>query len=276
MNAALASRGICLSPVACAAPEGPLVVDLEGDAGLDSNPLPPPLRSRGPLVCFSPSNEVTLGVFCENSSVQAVFGRGCAYDDPAFGETLGAIVGQKRSGGGASAYLAPNAPVHRRIVRQYSEKDECFASFMRFVEALPAFSEFRDLAVTCAWEMLMNAMFDAQSQAGAPQGARPAVMEFGADGRNLVLAVEDAYGSLKRSSIATAFARCRKGGSGQVLDGESGAGVGLYILFNSANQVHFTVRRDVVTRVVVVSRLTRRYREFDEALRSLSFVEEAT
>ncbi len=270
-SAALKPHGFATLRTSGVPPAGDLILDLSGvrDA---VNPLPAAFRTGHPVLCISDDDDTTLQLFTENSNVQGVFGRAVAADREAFGSAAATLLGPPSAS--IVGFLRPGAEVRSRTLTAYEQKDQCFEEVLAFVNRLDAFTDFAEIVVAGVWEMLMNALFDAAAQRVAPAAdsrVRPVIVEYGSDGAYLAIAVQDEYGTLTRDTVARALARCHRRGPDQVLDHNGGAGIGLYILYNNAHQLHFTVAPGKRTRVLMISRVLRRYKDFEGVKKSLSF-----
>jgi hypothetical protein len=95
-------------------------------------------------------------------------------------------------------------------------------------------------------------------------------LSYGSDGRLFVIAATDNFGMLGRGTLVESLVRSEQGVKTQ----SAGAGVGLYILLNSANQLDVRVAPGRRTEVAVVLCLSRRFREFEQRGHSLNYFSE--
>lgn len=175
---------------------------------------------------------------------------------------------------GIEAYLGPGSAAFAEVLTDYSQKDACLERLLAYVSTLPSFVDFPQIAVSVVWEMLMNALIDAPSQAVAAGKSKAAGVQlrYGSDGRHLAVSVQDHYGSLTRAKVVENLQRSHRQGPDQIRSGVGGAGIGLYLMFNHACQLHFSVQPGVSTRVVLVMRVSKRYGEFTEGGRAFNFM----
>src|SRR5215211_3459219 len=102
--------------------------------------------------------------------------------------------------------------------------------------------------------MLMNALYDAPvDEHGKPIFAeiptrtrvslrieQKAVVQYACDGKQFAVAVRDAFGRLERATVLRYLHKCLH--SEQQIDRKvGGAGLGLYLMMNSASTVYFNV-----------------------------------
>ncbi len=109
----------------------------------------------------------------------------------------------------------------------------------------------------------MNALYDAPTDehgkhifAGIPTKTRATLridqsvqVQFACDGSRFAIAVRDSFGSLDRETLMVVLRKCLQTGD-QIDRKASGAGVGLYLMFNAATTLYFNVVPGVTTEVV--------------------------
>jgi len=153
--------------------------------------------------------------------------------------------------------------VHSNLVGDFQEKSVCIAQVSEFAEAMGVRRKYRESIEQCLDEMLMNALYDApvdeqgrQIFAEIPTKTRislrveqKVVVQYACDGKQFVLAVRDAFGTLERSTVLRYLHKCLH--AEQQIDRKvGGAGLGLYLMVNAASEVYFNVLPGVATEAV--------------------------
>ena len=185
--------------------------------------------------------------------------------------------------------LAPQTPVHSRLVSDYRGKDYTVAEIGTWASELglaPRYSAALEQALD---EMLLNALFAApRSATGGPRyGHLPAaerlllrappdeqaVVRFGADARRVVISVRDRFGALRAATVLSYLIRCAESQrlrTSPIEDKVSGSGVGLFLITSSASELLFRLRQGRLTELVFTL-----YRERPRPLRALVFDDDA-
>ena len=155
--------------------------------------------------------------------------------------------------------------VHSQLVGDYQEKALCISQLSEFAELMGVRRKYREAIEQCADEMLMNALYDAPvDEQGKPifseiptktrislRVEQKAVVQYACDGKRFVLSVRDAFGTLERSTVLRYLYKCLH--AEQQIDRKAGgAGLGLYLMVNSATTVYFNVLPGVATEAVCV------------------------
>jgi hypothetical protein len=153
--------------------------------------------------------------------------------------------------------------IHSILVGDYQEKSVCISQVSEFAEAMGVRRKYRESIEQCLDEMLMNALYDApvdeqgrQIFAEIPTKTRislrveqKVVVQYGCDGKQFVIAVRDAFGTLERSTVLRYLHKCLH--AEQQIDRKvGGAGLGLYLIVNSSTEVYFNVLPGVATEAV--------------------------
>jgi signal transduction histidine kinase len=94
-------------------------------------------------------------------------------------------------------------------------------------------------------------------------------MRFGADGKRLALSVQDPFGSLDAAKVIDYLTKCFRRGDDQIDQKEGGAGLGLYLMYESLSHFVVNIHAGRRTELIGVVDITGSYREF--ARRSKSF-----
>jgi len=209
--------------------------------------LPGPNVAAAVAVALMQAGTRVAGVMAAGADLRRLSAVAARVLDPSGGPVLSGLV-------------AAGTPVHAIDIAEHRAKSACLAQILRLVEQVDASARLRASIEQCVDEMLMNALYDAPIDArGAPLFARISAKErtelrseqlvtvrYACDGRQLVVSVRDAFGTLKRDTV---LRHLHKGlhAAEQVDRKVGGAGLGLYLMANSSTMVHFHVVPGVAT-----------------------------
>jgi len=155
--------------------------------------------------------------------------------------------------------------VHSQLVGDFQEKSLAISQISEFAEHMGVRRKYRESIEHCLDEMLMNALYDApvdeqgrQVFGNIPTKTRislrveqKVVVQYACDGTQFAMSVRDAFGTLERATVLRYLHKCLH--SEQQIDRKvSGAGLGLYLMVNSASAVLFNVLPGVATEVACV------------------------
>jgi len=155
--------------------------------------------------------------------------------------------------------------VHSQLVGDYQEKSLCIAQISDFAETMGVRRKYREAIEQCLDEMLMNALYDAPvDEQGRPifseiptktrislRVEQKVVVQYACDGKQFVVSVRDAFGTLERNTVLRYLYKCLH--AEQQIDRKvGGAGLGLYLMLNSATTVYFNVLPGVATEATCV------------------------
>ena len=155
--------------------------------------------------------------------------------------------------------------VHSQLVGDYQEKSLCISQISEYAELMGVRRKYREAIEQCIDEMLMNALYDAPvDEQGKPifseiptktrislRVEQKVVVQYACDGKQFVVSVRDAFGTLERNTVLRYLYKCLH--SEQQIDRKvGGAGLGLYLMVNSATTVYFNVLPGVATEAVCV------------------------
>ena len=164
---------------------------------------------------------------------------------------------------GLEKHVPWGAQIHSYLVGDYQEKSLCIAQVSEFAEAMSVRRKYRESIEQCLDEMLMNALYDAPvDENGRPifseiptktrislRVEQKVVVQYACDGKQFVVGVRDAFGTLNRATVLQYLHKCLH--SDQQIDRKAGgAGLGLYLITNSSTGVYFNVLPGVATEAV--------------------------
>jgi hypothetical protein len=168
---------------------------------------------------------------------------------------------------GVDKVLPWGVRVYSALVSDYNEKSAAIAAIGDFAQAMGVRRKYREQIDQCIDEMLMNALYDAPvDDAGKPLFAdvpvrervlmradEKALVQYGCDGDRFAVSVRDAFGTLRKETILHYLDKCLhadKNGSDQIDRKAGGAGLGLYLICNSASEVSFHIFAGSATEVI--------------------------
>ncbi|MEK7355834.1 MAG: hypothetical protein AAB250_05265, partial [Bdellovibrionota bacterium] len=128
-------------------------------------------------------------------------------------------------------------------------KSNTIDQFDAYLKALSGVRPIRDEAMMIADELYTNGAkigFDPSRLSKGAVLVRPGIVEFFArsDGMRLVLGVRDSYGLLKFEQVLSRIAKCfEEGMAGSIKQGEGGAGIGSFMVFNACISYYAGVER---------------------------------
>ncbi|MCU1278036.1 MAG: hypothetical protein JWM53_1582, partial [bacterium] len=186
---------------------------------------------------------------------------------------------------GVDKVLPWGVRVYSALVSDYNEKAAAIAAIGEFAQAMGVRRKYREHIDQCIDEMLMNALYDAPvDHEGKPLFAdvpvrervllradEKAVVQYGCDGDRFAVSVRDAFGTLRKETILYYLDKCLHAPEGEQIDRKAGgAGLGLYLIANSATDVSFHIFAGSATEVVCSFDLSAQRAQ----LRSLGIFEE--
>ena len=166
---------------------------------------------------------------------------------------------------GLEKMIAWGTLVHSQLVGDYQEKSLCIAQISEFAELMGVRRKYREAIEQCIDEMLMNALYNAPvDEQGQPifseiptktrislRVEQRVVVQYACDGTQFVVSVRDAFGTLERNTVLRYLYKCLH--AEQQIDRKvGGAGLGLYLMVNSATTVFFNVLPGVATEATCV------------------------
>jgi len=169
---------------------------------------------------------------------------------------------------GVSKLLPWGVLIGTEVITSNEDRHHAITSLLAFVKTLRLRARLCDAVQLVAEELLMNALYDAPvdrqgrplfghlqpSQRASVRLERPVTLQYGCDGRRLVISVRDTYGSLRRSSVLDRLEHCAQAVD-QIADKPSGAGLGLYMVAKHAAELMFNSVPGKTTEVIVVLEL---------------------
>jgi hypothetical protein len=176
---------------------------------------------------------------------------------------------------GMSKYVPWGTQIHEVSFRRSGVKQELLGELARFCEQMVIPKRLARLAGTVADEFVMNALYDAPTDAsGAPifteidrnqevELPRPheARFRYCCTGESLVLSIFDSFGSLDAPTVRANLLRTLSGGEDQVRRGSAGAGVGLFLAFKALADWVINVHPGRGTEMIGVIRAGGTYRD---------------
>ncbi len=164
---------------------------------------------------------------------------------------------------GVDKVLPWGVRVYSALVSDYHEKSAAIAAIGDFAQVMGVRRKYREQIDQCVDEMLMNALYDAPvDDTGKPLFAdvpvrervlmradEKAVVQYGCDGDRFAISVRDAFGTLRKETILHYLDKCLH--SPEQIDRKAGgAGLGLFLICNSASEVSFHIFAGSATEVI--------------------------
>lgn len=241
-----------------------LVVHLDGALATAAAQLIPRLTGDSKLVAILPRSNLTAVVDIMQSSDRIA---GILTQENFDSRQLSAITTRVIAGDifGLDKMVTWGTLVHSQLVGDYQEKSLCIAQISEFAELMGVRRKYREAIEQCIDEMLMNALYDAPvDEQGKPifseiptrtrislRVEQKVVVQYACDGKQFAVSVRDAFGTLERSTVLRYLHKCLH--SEQQIDRKvGGAGLGLYLMVNSATTVYFNVLPGVATEALCV------------------------
>lgn len=143
-----------------------------------------------------------------------------------------------------------------------------------FVGTRDVFSEFPDICMTVASELLTNAFYNAPRDKfgrtlepdrtkDVMVGFNPVQFSYGDDGKHIWMKVSDPFGTFNRYSLLNHLLRSVGKDSIEVNLGKGGAGIGIFMVFRWASQLLFLFEPGQETTVLVKLLKTKRRKTFE-------------
>ncbi len=176
---------------------------------------------------------------------------------------------------GVDKVLPWGVRIYSALVADYNEKQAAIAAIGEFAQVMGVRRKYREHIDQCIDEMLMNALYDAPvDDEGKPLFAdvpvkervlmradEKAIVQYGCDGERFAVSVRDAFGTLRKETILYYLDKCLHAPNqpnqvDQIDRKPGGAGLGLYLIANSATEVSFHIFAGSATEVVCAFDLT--------------------
>lgn len=265
------------------------IIFLDHDNAPDATAVLEAAAGRTPVVALSkaPDASVLLDLVCERGVDNLVARRGGKDGDrTAFDTTEIVVTAEKilrQDLFGLRKYVSGFGIELSTIeVRGAEDRETVVACVQDYVRNLGAGRELSATLGTVADELVTNAIYNAPVDAdGRPRYAaldrrekivlRPdeyVIVEFGSDGRTFGLAVTDRFGRLTRDGLRQGLRRCLTAAD-PIEQKPGGAGLGLYTVLNSCNQLIINVAPDLCTEVIALVVVDGRMHEVRSAGHSL-------
>jgi sigma-B regulation protein RsbU (phosphoserine phosphatase) len=151
---------------------------------------------------------------------------------------------------------------------------DIYKDIENYIATLDSFSGFSQVVVTIVSELITNAFYDAPrseitgealnpSRKTTVNLAPPMYINFtcGVENEYLWLIVTDPFGTLNRGTLLQALNRAITEKTA-IIDGEGGAGLGLYMIMDAASEAIFCLQNKNQTTVACKLKVTKRFKAF--------------
>jgi hypothetical protein len=220
--------------------------------------------SKDPAAAATGAEEPDVAALCEQPGLVAVLGVRSAQTRDLETELLGVATylrGQALMP--LQAFLLWGAAAYSTAIHNVSGRDAAEARIVKLCsEQLSVGSRIANSVGEVVHELLTNAMYDAPVDENgraiyahdrtAPielRGDDRVIFRYGTDGLRLVVETVDRFGRLRRGDLVRSM---RRAASGQVNRAVGGAGIGLSMIYKTAQAVQFDVEPGTRTRVTAV------------------------
>ncbi|MFT3692224.1 MAG: PEGA domain-containing protein [Kofleriaceae bacterium] len=241
-----------------------VVLHLEGDSASSAAELLPRLTGDARVICILPRSNLAAVVDTMQASDRVA---GLLTTEQFDSRELSAMATRVISGDifGLEKMIQWGTQIHNQLVGDYQEKSLVISQVSEFAELMGVRRKYRESIEQCIDEMLMNALYDAPvDENGQPlfsdiptktrislRVEQKVVVQYACDGRRFAVSVRDAFGTLERATVLRYLHKCLH--SEQQIDRKvGGAGLGLYLMVNSATAVFFNVLPGVATEVCCI------------------------
>jgi hypothetical protein len=241
-----------------------VVLHLEGDLAMAAAELLPRLSGDARVICILPRSNLAAVVDTMQASDRVA---GLLTTEQFDSRELSALATRVLAGDifGLEKMINWGTLVHNQLVGDYQEKSLAISQISEFAELMGVRRKYRESIEQCVDEMLMNALYDAPvDENGQPlfseiptktrislRVEQKVVVQYACDGKRFAVSVRDAFGTLERATVLRYLHKCLH--AEQQIDRKvGGAGLGLYLMVNSATIVLFNVLPKVATEVVCV------------------------
>jgi hypothetical protein len=187
---------------------------------------------------------------------------------------------------GLEKYLATwGIKVYEKEIESTEQKYRVMEDLDQFLGVIDCQGAIQNAVLLVADELIMNAIFNAPRDAdgGAKYAHRRrnekleletserVRVRWACDGKYVAVSVTDQFGALDRNVIIDYLTRCfGPGGAVMREGGGPGAGLGLYMVFNSITQLTFNIASGIATEVIALFYIRRGSRVFKASGRSLN------
>ncbi|HEY0255100.1 MAG TPA: PEGA domain-containing protein [Kofleriaceae bacterium] len=241
-----------------------VVLHLEGESASAAAELLPRLSGDARVICILPRSNLAAVVDTMQASDRVA---GLLTTEQFESRELSAMATRVLSGDifGLEKMIQWGTQIHNQLVGDYQEKSLAISQVSEFAELMGVRRKYRESIEQCIDEMLMNALYDAPvDENGQPlfseiptktrislRVEQKVVVQYACDGKRFAVSVRDAFGTLERATVLRYLHKCLH--AEQQIDRKvGGAGLGLYLMVNSASAVIFNVLPGVATEVVCV------------------------
>ncbi|HEX7704157.1 MAG TPA: hypothetical protein VF403_25620, partial [Kofleriaceae bacterium] len=230
-----------------------VVLHLEGDLAMAAADLLPRLSGDARVICILPRSNLAAVVDTMQASDRVA---GLLTTEQFDSRELSALATRVLVGDifGLEKMINWGTLVHSQLVGDYQEKSLAISQISEFAELMGVRRKYRESIEQCVDEMLMNALYDAPvDENGQPlfseiptktrislRVEQKVVVQYACDGKRFAVSVRDAFGTLERATVLRYLHKCLH--AEQQIDRKvGGAGLGLYLMVNSATAVLFNV-----------------------------------
>lgn len=170
---------------------------------------------------------------------------------------------------GTEKYLSWGVEIINQDVVHSAQRGELKEKMLEHFQRFGIRSSLLDRVNTVAEEMLMNAIYDAPVDSGGKSlfnhmsrkeeirldSHQQSHLRYACDGINLIVSVEDPFGSLTKEIIINYLKSCYEGRAGSLNTNKGGAGRGLHQIIEGSDLTVFNVKKGARTEVICIFNL---------------------
>lgn len=167
---------------------------------------------------------------------------------------------------GLEKYLAWGVDVRQIDINHSNQRADQITKMQEYLKTLGIRNSIIDRAGVCAEEMLMNAVYDAPTDADGNSlfNHLPRTIEitlskeqscqlrYACDGNLVAISVLDPFGALAKNHVIEYLESCYQGEAGKFNKNKGGAGRGLHQIIENADLTIFNVKKGVRTEVIAI------------------------
>ncbi len=180
---------------------------------------------------------------------------------------------------GIEHYLSTKATSHSIELTNSKDINQSIETLLDEFDFKHSFNTPKDYLKVMANELLTNAFYNTQSiitdrkEKIELQNGHKITLKLGADESFITMSIEDNSGQLTKEKILSPITRAFR--EKTALTKEGGAGIGLYLTYQHANQLIFNNKKDEKSEIICIIDCNKRYKRYRERITSFHFNEEA-
>ncbi len=190
---------------------------------------------------------------------------------------------------GIDKYFTATSPPLTEVVRGSADKDHIVGLLDPYLREIGCNKRLAELAKSVADELVTNAVYNAPADpSGRPKyttrpRTEPVTLARGeeahfrcaSDGQTLAVSVEDPFGRLQRITTLSYLRKCLLPKVAQINNKQGGAGMGLYYIYESLNNLIINVAPGRRTEIIGLIDISGSFKDFSDRPKALHLFREA-